>query len=71
MDGRNYELNLYYVDCDNINNMLMKKEELVKEKVPVNVINDEKYRELRRIILEQKKIIKEQADRIKSIEALL
>ena len=71
MDGRNYELNLYDVDCDNINNMLMKKEELVKEKVPVNVMNDQKYRELRRIILEQKKIIKEQADRIKSIEALL
>tara|TARA_Y100000768_G_C23679866_1_gene541754 strand:- start:32 stop:247 length:216 start_codon:yes stop_codon:yes gene_type:complete len=71
MDGRNNELNLYDVDCDNINNMLMKKEELVKEKVPVNVINDQKYRELRRIILEQKKIIKEQADRIKSIEALL
>ena len=71
MDGKNYELNLYDVDCDNINNMLMKKEELVKEKVPVNVMNDQKYRELRRIILEQKKIIKEQADRIKSIEALL
>ena len=71
MDGRNYELNLYDVDCDNINNMLMKKEELVKEKVPVNVMNDQKYRELRRIILEQKKIIKEQADRIKSLEAVI
>ena len=71
MDGRNYELNLYDVDCDNINNMLMKKEELVKEKVPVNVMNDQKYRELRRIILEQKKIIKEQEDRIKSLEAVI
>ena len=71
MDGRNYELNLYDVDCDNINNMLMKKEELVKEKVPVNVMNDQKYRELRRIILEQKKIIKEQEDRIKSLESIV
>ena len=56
MDGQNLELNMYDVECDNINNMLLKKEELVKERVPVNVINDQKYRELRAIILEQKKI---------------
>ncbi len=37
----NNELNMYDVECDNINNMLLKKEELVKEKVPVNTINDE------------------------------
>ena len=71
MDGRNNELNLYDVDCDNINNMLLKKEELVKERVPVNVMNDNKYRELRGIILEQKKIIKEQSDRIRSLEAVI
>ena len=32
---------------------------------------DNKYRELRTIILQQKKLIKEQADRIKSLEALV
>ena len=42
MDGKNYELKMYDVECDNINNMLLKKEELVKERVPVNVINDKK-----------------------------
>jgi len=71
MDGQNLELNMYDVECDNINNMLLKKEELIKEKVPVNIINDNKYRELRTIILQQKKLIKEQADRIKSLEALV
>jgi len=71
MDGKNIELSMYDVECDNINNMLLKKEELVKERVPVNVMNDNKYRELRGIILEQKKIIKEQADRIRSLEAVI
>ena len=71
MDGKNLELNMYDVECDNINNMLLKKEELVKERVPVNVMNDKKYRELRGIILEQKKIIKEQADRIRSLESMI
>lgn len=71
MDGKNIELNMYDVECDNINNMLLKKEELVKERVPVNVMNDNKYRELRGIILEQKKIIKEQADRIRSLESMI
>ncbi len=71
MDGENIELNMYDVECDNINNMLLKKEELVKERVPVNVMNDNKYRELRGIILAQKKIIKEQADRIRSLESMI
>jgi len=71
MDGKNLELNMYDVECDNINNMLLKKEELIKERVPVNVMNDNKYRELRAVILEQKKIIKEQADRIKSLESIV
>ena len=71
MDGKNLELNMYDVECDNINNMLLKKEELVKERVPVNVMNDNKYRELRGIILAQKKIIKEQADRIRSLESMI
>tara|TARA_B100000035_G_scaffold282862_1_gene264691 strand:- start:849 stop:1082 length:234 start_codon:yes stop_codon:yes gene_type:complete len=71
MDGKNYELSMYDVECDNINNMLLKKEEIVKERVPVNVMNDNKYKELRSIIVKQKKTIKEQADRIKSLESVI
>lgn len=72
MDGNNNpELNMYDVECDNINNMLLKKEELVKDRVPVNVMNDNKYRELRRIIVQQKKTIKDLQDRIKSLEAIV
>ena len=69
MDGNNPELKMYDVDCDNINDMLLKKEEFVKEKVPVNVMNDTKYRELRRIIVQQKKTIKELEDRVKLLES--
>ena len=72
MDGNNNpELKMYDVECDNINDMLLKKEELVKERVPVNVMNDNKYRELRRIIVQQKKTIKDLQDRIKSLEAIV
>ena len=71
MDGNNPELNMYDVECDNINNMLLKKEELVKERVPVNVMNDNKYRELRSIIVQQKKTIKTLEDRIRSLEAVV
>ena len=71
MDGNNPELNMYDVECDNINNMLLKKEELVKERIPVNVMNDNKYRELRSIIVQQKKTIKTLEDRIRSLEAVV
>ena len=71
MDGNNPELNMYDVECDNINNMLLKKEELVKDRVPVNVMNDNKYRELRSIIVQQKKTIKTLEDRIKSLESIV
>jgi hypothetical protein len=65
------ESKLYDVECDSINQMLLKKEELVKETVPVNVTNDESYRRMRGIILQQKKLIKEQEDKIRSLEALI
>ena len=58
------ELDLYDVNCDNINEILLKKENIAKETIPVNVINDEKYRHLRSIIVQQKKIILQQADQI-------
>ena len=58
------ELDLYDVNCDNINEILLKKENIAKETIPVNVINDEKYRQLRSIIVQQKKIILQQADQI-------
>jgi hypothetical protein len=63
------ELYMYDVECDNINDMLQKKLDDVKQNVPVSAINDQKYRELRSIILQQKKIIKQQADQIKLIQS--
>ena len=71
MDGENIELSMYDVECDNINNMLLKKEELVKERVPVNIMNDNKYRELRKIIVQQKKTIKELEDKVKALESIV
>ena len=63
------ELDLYDVNCDNINEILLKKENIAKETIPVNVINDEKYRHLRSIIVQQKKIILQQADQIKVLKS--
>ena len=69
MDENNEsELYMYDVECDNINDMLQKKQEDVKKNVPVSAINDEKYRELRSIILQQKSIIKQQADQIRLLK---
>ena len=68
MDENNSELYMYDVECDNINDMLQKKQDDVKQHVPVNAVNDEKYRELRSIILQQKSIIKQQADQIRLLK---
>jgi hypothetical protein len=68
MDDIN-ELDLYDVNCDNINEILLKKENIAKETIPVNVINDEKYRHLRSIIVQQKKIILQQADQINVLKS--
>ena len=64
------ELDLYDVNCDNINEILLKKENIAKETIPVNIINDEKYRQLRSIIVQQKKIILQQADQIKTLKSV-
>ena len=64
------ELNMYDVNCDNIKELLIKKESIIKENVPVNVVNDEKYRQLRSIIIKQKKVIQEQDDIIKTLRAI-
>ena len=69
MDDNN-ELDIYDLNCDNINEILLKKENIAKETIPVNVINDEKYRHLRSIIVQQKKIILQQADQIKTLKAV-
>jgi len=66
----NSELNMYDIECENINEMLRMKQNKVKENVPVNIINDEKYRELRGIILKQKQIIKKQADEIALLKSV-
>ena len=69
MDENNEsELYMYDVECDNINDMLQKKQDDVKQNVPVSAINDEKYRELRSIILQQKSIIKQQSDQIRLLK---
>jgi len=65
----NNELNMYDVNCDNINDLLNHKQDKIKEVVPVNITNDNKYRELRKIIVQQKKIIKEQDDKIRTLLA--
>ena len=65
----NNELNMYEVKCDNIDNLLNHKQAKIKEVVPVNITNDNKYRELRKIIVQQKKIIKEQDDKIRTLLA--
>lgn len=65
----NNELNMYEVKCDNIDNLLNHKQDKIKEVVPVNITNDNKYRELRKIIVQQKKIIKEQDDKIRTLLA--
>jgi hypothetical protein len=66
----NSELNMYDIECENINEMLRMKQNKVKENVPINIINDEKYRELRGIILKQKQIIKKQADEIALLKSV-
>jgi len=62
------ELNIYDVNCDNINDLLNMKQNVMKEVVPVNIVNDEKYRQLRSIIIQQKSIIKKQAEQIKVLK---
>ena len=69
MDENN-ELNMYDIECENINEMLRMKQNKVKENIPVNIINDEKYRELRGIILKQKQIIQKQADEISLLKSV-
>ena len=70
MDENNdSELYMYDVKCDNINDMLLQKQSDLKQHVPVNAVNDQKYRELRSIILQQKKIIKQQADQIRLLQS--
>jgi len=62
------ELNIYDVNCDNIDDLLNMKQNVMKEVVPVNIVNDEKYRQLRSIIIQQKSIIKKQAEQIKVLK---
>ena len=64
----NNELNIYDVNCDNIDDLLNMKQNVMKEVVPVNIVNDEKYRQLRSIIIQQKSIIKKQAEQIKVLK---
>ena len=62
------ETDLYNIDCNDIEDILTKNNE---NNVVVTVKNDQKYRDLRKIILHQKKKIDEQSSKIKILEALI
>ena len=61
------ETELYKISCNNIKDILSQ----TKEGTPVSVKNDMKYRDLRKIILQQNKKIDEQASKIKILEGLV
>lgn len=61
------ETELYNISCNNIKDILSQ----TKEGTSVSVKNDMKYRDLRKIILQQNKKIDEQASKIKILEGLV
>jgi len=62
------ELELYNINCDGIENILINKN---NEQTDISAKNDQKYRDLRKIILSQKKTIEDQADKIKILETII
>jgi hypothetical protein len=68
MDKLNNELDIYNIDCENIENIINKNK---PEELEVSVKNDEKYRELRTIILNQKKEIKNLNTQLKILQELV
>uniref|UniRef100_A0A6C0C7Z2 Uncharacterized protein n=1 Tax=viral metagenome TaxID=1070528 RepID=A0A6C0C7Z2_9ZZZZ len=66
------ELNLYQIDCENIENIIDKinKSSSNLEDKEVSVKNDEKYRALRATIMEQRKKIKELESQNKILQEL-
>ena len=68
MDKLNNELDIYNIDCENIENIINKNK---PEELEVSVKNDEKYRELRTIIMNQKKEIKNLNTQLKILQELV
>ena len=68
MDQLNNELDIYNIDCENIENFINKNK---PKELEVSVKNDEKYRELRTIILNQKKEIKNLNTQLKILQELV
>jgi len=62
------ENELYNIDCNNIEDILIKKKEQV---IDVTVKNDKKYRDLRKMIMIQNKKLEEKDSQIKILEELL
>ena len=62
------ETELYNIECNNIEDILIKKKEQV---IDVTVKNDKKYRDLRKIIMIQNKKLEEKDSQIKILEELL
>ena len=62
------ELELYNINCDGVENILINKND---GQTDISAKNDQKYRDLRKIILSQKKVIEEQEDKIKILETII
>ena len=67
------ELNLYQLDCENIESIIDKvnKRSSKLEDKEVSVKNDEKYRSLRTVIMKQRKEIEELKSKNKILEELV
>ena len=67
------ELNLYQIDCENIENIIDKvnKRSVKLEDKEVSVNNDEKYRSLRTVIMKQRKEIDDLKSKNKILEELV
>ena len=67
------ELNLYQIDCENIENIIDKvnKTSAKLEDKEFSVKNDEKYRTLRTVIMKQRKEIEELKSQNKILEELV
>ena len=64
------ELNLYKIDCEDIEHIIKKDKYNMKD-VEVSVKNDEKYRHLRTIIMKQRKEIDDLKSKNKILEELI
>ena len=65
------ENDLYKIDCENIENIISKIKNKPLNSEEVSVSNDKKYRDLRKIIMQQKRQIDELESKIKILENII